>query len=374
MQLCFSRELLEYAAVRPVRQAGVDPRFRWSVGMTTVEKKKAVIIVNDRTRFTCVLTNVRKKDLCDLEGLIRDGIREALLDQGFSTALVDFYLGQAGEAVITTTKGQIYTNRLEKTAEEITERKELLKTTAAYQPLVSDIINSTAVIIRRAEGKQYPYTVMNRLLEELAAEHDVPILAHTAYSLFIQFETYWGDRWRKVMVPPSITFRQLHYTIQILFDWDNDHLFEFIVQGPFDYYKVAPATSFDGIRQFFGEEESLSDSETTLEAVMDEQRDLHMYYRWDFGDDLIHSIRVQRIQIEQELSEPELLFGFNQKFSESQNPFYGEDFYHDADDDEFYDEEEEEEEEDLYICSTSRINRLLKDCMKKDVRIGFAFY
>ena len=33
--------------------------------------------------------------------------------------------------------------------------------------------------------------------------------------------------WRRVEVPDTLTFRELHFVLQILFDWENSHLFEF---------------------------------------------------------------------------------------------------------------------------------------------------
>ena len=33
--------------------------------------------------------------------------------------------------------------------------------------------------------------------------------------------------WRRVEVPDTLTFWELHFVLQILFDWENSHLFEF---------------------------------------------------------------------------------------------------------------------------------------------------
>lgn len=45
--------------------------------------------------------------------------------------------------------------------------------------------------------------------------------------LKIMLEDTHPPVWRRIIVPERITFEELHEMIQIIFDWDDDHLHDF---------------------------------------------------------------------------------------------------------------------------------------------------
>ncbi len=348
MQICMTKELYEAAQFKPVRQKGDDPMVRWSGKLTKIADKESLILCHDRTRFTCFIYDVNDLSRDALEKLIYEGLQRSLLDLGISKVLVDRYLQGSGEVVFTTIKGQTYSNRLDKAEEEIVKRKQFITPDTQFQSLITNIINSTAVIAKRGEGKKYPYTSMTKVLEETQEESELEF--HTAYTLFVQLELKGLDSWRKVMVPGSITFRQLHYVMQILFDYDNNHMFEFLVQGMFSYYRVQPRSD-NAFRIFdlFDADEPESDTDLTLEQTMEIIDDLTMFYRYDFGADWMHRIRVQKTQVSEPVTFPVLMFGFIQKLPDFVNPYdlslIG--FFDDDDEDEDLEEDDELEDDEL---------------------------
>jgi len=350
MQICMTKELYEAAQFKPVRQKGDDPMVRWSGKLTKIADKESLILCHDQTRFTCFIYDVQDLSRDALEKLIYEGLQRSLLDLGISETLVDRYMQGSGEVVFTTIKGQTYSNRLDKAEEEIVRRKQFITPYTQSQSLISNIINSTAVIAKRGEGKKYPYTSMTRVLEETQGEAELEL--HTAYTLFVQLELKGLDSWRKVMVPGSITFRQLHYVMQILFDYDNNHMFEFLVQGMFSYYRVQPRSdNAFGIFDLFEADEPESDTDLTLEQAMEIIDDLTMFYRYDFGAEWIHHIRVQKTQVSEPVTFPVLMFGFIQKLPDFVNPydltlsgFFDDDDNEELEDDELQSEEEEDDQ------------------------------
>ena len=49
--------------------------------------------------------------------------------------------------------------------------------------------------------------------------------------LHIRLEGLSPMIWRRILIPNSNLLSDLHYTIQILFDWDNSHLNQFCIRG-----------------------------------------------------------------------------------------------------------------------------------------------
>ena len=89
--------------------------------------------------------------------------------------------------------------------------------------------------------------------------------------------------WRRLAVPSSFTFEQLHKTLQFVFGWLNYHLYEFEVGG----------------RRFespHNDEAEGEDSTTTrLVALAPKVGDVWLY-RYDFGDDWEHDIVMEEIR------------------------------------------------------------------------------
>ncbi len=91
--------------------------------------------------------------------------------------------------------------------------------------------------------------------------------------------------WRRVVIPDKITFEELHEMIQILFDWEEEHLHEF--QIPSDYIRIGREE--DCLGTFYDEEKTLIDS-------------FFRNYKWiryiyDFGDNWRHKINIEKIDL-----------------------------------------------------------------------------
>ena len=88
--------------------------------------------------------------------------------------------------------------------------------------------------------------------------------------------------WRRIIVDSSISFFELHHTIQLVMGWTNSHLFEFKVNG-YTLGRLSQEPEFN---------EKLIDSCTaTLEPVLSESEKFS--YIYDFGDYWKHEILVE---------------------------------------------------------------------------------
>jgi hypothetical protein len=116
-------------------------------------------------------------------------------------------------------------------------------------------------------------------LAELIAAGGPPI---PSYQLKITLTGVRPPVWRRVRVPATVTLDELHRVIQIAFDWDNDHLHLFTVDGR----RYADP--------FFGLEETADEFRARLGRLAPSVG-AALTYVYDLGDEWKHRIVVERI-------------------------------------------------------------------------------
>ena len=121
------------------------------------------------------------------------------------------------------------------------------------------------------------------------------------YSFKITLENVGVPVWRKVQVNSSSTFLELHKIIQILFDWQDDHLHEFRIQKSNGIRQKnvviesdeEASSPFDSL--FFDDEQTyLSETKERLHDHFLVEKD-QARYTYDFGDDWQHKIVLEKI-------------------------------------------------------------------------------
>jgi tetratricopeptide (TPR) repeat protein len=89
--------------------------------------------------------------------------------------------------------------------------------------------------------------------------------------------------WRRIEVENILTFSELHWIIQTVMGWDNEHLYEFEVGD----YRIGPPSE-----DMFGNRPILPDNEVEIGQVLGRKKTF--YYHYDFGDDWRHKITVEK--------------------------------------------------------------------------------
>ncbi len=92
--------------------------------------------------------------------------------------------------------------------------------------------------------------------------------------------------WRRIQVPKSITFFDLHHVIQVAMGWTNSHLFEFNING----YTLG----WKGNKE--NENEHLVDASTIVLGLLLNNKDEKFKYIYDFGDNWKHLVEVETLQ------------------------------------------------------------------------------
>lgn len=90
--------------------------------------------------------------------------------------------------------------------------------------------------------------------------------------------------WRRILIEGNATFFELHNAIQNAVGWTDSHLHEFIVAGA----KIAPKREEPENTPDF-------DSKKTMLSQFLEKEGRTILYVYDFGDDWLHKIKVEKI-------------------------------------------------------------------------------
>jgi len=113
----------------------------------------------------------------------------------------------------------------------------------------------------------------------MAKANDSPI-----YQLHISIHDTHPPIWRRVQVRGNSDLKQLHDIIQVLFGWEGYHLHMFEING----------VSFTDDRESRMELEMRDENRMRLDRL-NLQEGMKFTYTYDFGDDWVHDIKVEKI-------------------------------------------------------------------------------
>ena len=105
--------------------------------------------------------------------------------------------------------------------------------------------------------------------------------AREAYQLRISIDGIEPSVWRRVLVDGRTTLQQLHRIIQLLFNWEDQHRYEFTI-GARQFEAPDPEADYE------------SSAEYCLSDVV-EEGGTRFTYLYDPGDDWAHTIAVERV-------------------------------------------------------------------------------
>ncbi len=135
---------------------------------------------------------------------------------------------------------------------------------------------------------------------------EADIMSSKTFQFKIQLDNISNPTvWRRITVPSYYTFSDLHFAIQVAFGWENAHLYQFSPKG----YGSSPTiqeVNEDTGSGFFTEEE-LDSEETQLSEIFTKEKQKYTY-TYDFGDDWVHQITLEKI-IPEITQTPALLAG-----------------------------------------------------------------
>ena len=302
-----TKKLLDVIEIKPVSYEEENLLFCWHANLITLNRKKTIVLVNDKNRYVVVLYGLKAKDFKSLDGAILNAIRLTLLDECIDDDIVNEYLRQSGEIVYGKTKNSSYVGKLNTACNIVPYYEELLLDKKIYQTFVSKI--ASRYLVGKQEGEGY-ISPGKEMLKDLEIFAKGPIFKCRAVELKVTLQMENHNIWRRLVVPLNTTFSQFHKVLQAAFGWLDYHLHEFFIYGdemqdisfinhPF-YNKagykpvvnlVSDEEDFDYLRED-GIERKLEKGIRLSEYIPKYKR---LQYVYDFGDNWRHYIEVERV-------------------------------------------------------------------------------
>lgn len=291
MQIACTKKLFDELKIAPeAADMALPPLFCWSANIVTINRRKAVVCVNASSRFGFVLYGIKAKELKELPELLNDEIKRCLLMYCIRLEIVERYFSDAPGVQIVKSSDRSSTAKLNKTVETVECLEEFLDKNGLSQPLLAKKLN----IIPFGDSKGGYFHPIEKMVADFKEHYGDDLFSCNAVDLTIKLDLERYTAWRRLIVPMSYTFEQLHQAIQASFSWDEHHMYDFELQdGSNGYIRLE-------LEQDEDEFEPPDDScrvyltqEKTLADFLPEQTDF--VYTYDFGDSWEHEIHLNSI-------------------------------------------------------------------------------
>ncbi|MCF3943038.1 plasmid pRiA4b ORF-3 family protein [Oceanobacillus alkalisoli] len=271
----------------------------WHANFVSINRRKAIILMNNETRYPVVIYRPVKKDFSNARGLILEAITEVLRIEGVSQTIINAYIHKAGEISFSKTANRSMVAKLNNTVREIEFMSEYLNEDTKIQKYISLLAGRQIQKINDSDEYGYPVEKMLNCLGavyELDNDKCIPVLDHERYQLKIQIDLGSHDVWRRVTVPSTFSFRHLHNIIQTVFDWQNYHLHEFTVDMEGNKPIKIIMDDHPETLEFLdhGEFDILQERFVSLEEIFSKHN--KVIYEYDFGDSWYHHITLEKTE------------------------------------------------------------------------------
>ena len=288
MLICCTKKLLDQIGVKTQSIPEENDFFCWSANLITINRRKAIVVVNDNNRYGFVLYGLKVKDFKDFDELILQGIRLCLRDEKIKEEMIEKYIQSAGDLKIGKTRGRNYVARLNKACERVDIFDDLLVLSEIFQKKSSRRMNADYIKNDKTANYAHPYELLYMDFRQYYGDE---IISCESVDLIIKLNLGKYNAWRKIITPDDITFREFHEIIQKAYNWKDYHLYEFNVLDHSERSLV----------NIISENEELYDINEECEVQLDSEMKLKQYikknqkilYCYDYGENWEHQIIIQ---------------------------------------------------------------------------------
>lgn len=289
MQIYCTKKLLSEARISPsTTTVTTSPIFSWSANIITCNRRKAVVCVNDFSRFGFVLYGLKAKQLKSFPDILINEIRNCLLSYCVKPEIVERFIYESPGIHIANSASRSLISRLNTAVQTVEFYAESLNPNNIEQPFVNRRLNVDLV----GDGNGGYYHPVEKLAEGLLGLYGDSLFSCKAADLTIKLNLNRYTAWRRVIVPLLYTFEQLHSVIQASFFWEDMHMYEYelktakkeIVRLVIDHNEEYDLP--DRIQRHMVRDMTLADF---IPDCID------LTYTYDFGDNWIHEIHLNGI-------------------------------------------------------------------------------
>lgn len=302
MQIACTKKLVEQLGIAPeAENDSCTPLYSWSANIVTVNRRKAVVVVNGSNRFGFVLYGLKAKDWKQCSVLMKEEMRNTLLRYGIHPGLVNRYIPENEEMHLVKLSDKRNIARMNKAVKTMEFFSAKLCADNLAQPLVTHKMNND-LVSGIAKDYEYPY---NLLFSDLEKHFGEKVFCCKALDLTVSLDLNKHTAWRRLSVPVDFTFEQLHSAIQIAFGWGNYHLYEFEI--PTQLNHVIRLVADDEAFGYAQDDEVLQFAAKT--KISDFVDCNEFSYTYDLGDDWQHTVKVNGMIENSDKNHPNCMMG-----------------------------------------------------------------
>ncbi len=312
-----TKKLLDQLNIKPTVSAEEELLFSWHANLIRVNRRKTIVLVNDKNRYVIVLYGLKAQDFNKLDEHIIQAIRETLQEEFIKDEIIEQFINHSPEVIYTKTKGRSTVAKMNKACELVYGSGDLM---------LEGFINQSAVNMRASrfvvgDGPNKYVRPSEELYKDLEAFAGKPIFSCKAVELKVTLALEKHNVWRRLVVPVNTTFNKLHQILQAAFGWQNYHLHEFYIYGDdtFDNDAFINHSGYhrEGYRPIINlvcdEEAFYYDNDVPMKLEvgikLSEYIPAKMKYNYDFGDNWQHYIEVARVIDDYDINYPVCLEG-----------------------------------------------------------------
>lgn len=287
----------------------------WHANFVTIGRRKAIVLMNNETRYPVVIYRPKSKDFSNMKELIFEAITEALRMEGVRKEVIETYIEKAGEISFSKSGSRSMIAKMNNAVRDIEVMWDYLDENTRVQRYIS-IVAGRMIQTSGANEGFYPY---KKMLECLGIVYGISgnsnvetLLDLDLYQLKIQINLEGHDIWRRVLVPATYSFRHLHRIIQTVFDWQDYHSHEFVVErAKTKPIKILMDDDPDTM-EYIDEDkfEYVQERFVALEEIFPKYKKVN--YEYDFGDSWEHIITLERV-INSKVFQAEYLEGYGER-------------------------------------------------------------
>jgi len=308
MHIALTKKLADAIGVKPSAiDETINPLFSWTANWTKVwdnrRTEDMIVLVNNATRFTVAIYQVKRKDLKNLEVMMKTAIFNTLLFMNVNPGIVKEYMRLAGEVELTQNRGRQTAAWVSKAGIECSfyVGREYNGIEKMFCDTVGAPTNYQHVNISTNRDEGFvPYRAMVNALTELTG---MPAYKYRAFELLVSLNLEVYKAVRRIIVPADLEFARLHKVLQSVFGWKNYHLYDFTIFDGNKRLPVARIVPYEDDLEY--DEHAILIKGHTLAEFLPEHK--HMLYTYDMGDNWEHEIQLVQVIEEHDKESPYLL-------------------------------------------------------------------
>ena len=157
------------------------PLFSWHANLIKINRKKCVVLMNDKNRYVIVLYGLKAKDFKNMDELITGAVRETFREECIKDEIIEKFIKNAGKITYSKTGGKSTVAKLNYACDEVKFYEFLLDTGSIFQPLLSRRV-STSLVDKGSEGRYVrPYEEMYEDLKSLGEDDILSLTGRSRY-------------------------------------------------------------------------------------------------------------------------------------------------------------------------------------------------